>query len=199
MRTIQERTGIARILNLSPQILAFACWLIFTLVYMVPMSVAAADNPSGATAKKNGQTLEMLIETALVNRGFKPVQYSIWSQKPQTYPARVVLKNVPYKTIYEKKGRTEFVLKGPNLGGDIRIEAKWQQASGSLDERLPYLYLNASRFDTMPEAHVVIVIDGSGWRDGAIKWLRNAAQNAPQGKHIEVMDLGQFLAWTNRL
>jgi len=38
---------------------------------------------------------------------------------------------------------------------------------------------SAWNFETMPEAHVVIVIDGEDWREGALAWLRNAAQNPP--------------------
>ena len=44
----------------------------------------------------------------------------------------------------------------------IRIECKWQQSSGSVDEKLPYLFLNAK--DCMPEKDIMIIIDGKGWK-----------------------------------
>jgi hypothetical protein len=45
-------------------------------------------------------------------------------------------------------------------GVHVRIECKWQQSAGSVDEKLPYLYLNA--IESMPEDHVIIVYGGGG-------------------------------------
>lgn len=159
----------------------------------------SSGGSSGLHAVKNGQALESIIETTLAGRGFSAVNYLTWRQNPDAHSADVLLKNVPYTTVYGTQGRTEFVLKSTRLPGPIRIEAKWQQTPGSTDERLPYLYLNASRFDTMPEAHVIIVIDGQGWRAGALNWLRKTAQIAPEGKQIKVMNLQQFVSWANQL
>jgi len=56
----------------------------------------------------------------------------------------------------------------------IRIECKWQQVKGSVDEKLPYLYLNT--IEAMPENTIMILIDGAGWKTGAVKWLKDAVQ-----------------------
>jgi SepF-like predicted cell division protein (DUF552 family) len=53
-----------------------------------------------------------------------------------------------------------------------RIECKWQQTAGSVDEKLPYLYLNT--IEAMPEDQIMIIIDGAGWKKGAVDWLRRA-------------------------
>lgn len=57
---------------------------------------------------------------------------------------------------------------------EIRIECKWQQAAGSVDEKLPYLYLNT--IEAMPENSIMILIDGAGWKAGAIQWLKDAVK-----------------------
>lgn len=173
------------------------CALAPSLVLSPPLR--ADDGASGARAVTNGQALERLIESAIVARDFTAVSHADWAAKPSAYPTDVLVKNAPFTTVYGSQGHTEFVVKSPRLNGDIRIEAKWQQTPGSVDEKLPYLYLNASRFDAMPEAHVIIVIDGAGWREGALAWLRQAAQTPPPGKRIDVFDLAQFLAWANTL
>jgi hypothetical protein len=147
----------------------------------------------------NGLALENLIERSIIPHGFTPVNYAEWSAQPKAYPRDLLLKSVPFTTVYGSLGLTEFVLKSPRLRSDVRIEAKWQQAAGSTDEKLPYLYLNASSFDAMPEAHVIIVIDGAGWRKSALKWLRRTAQRPPPGKRIDVFNLNQFRTWASTL
>jgi len=155
--------------------------------------------PNKANAALHGQSLERIIETTLSARGFSPVRHRDWAKDPAAHPEHLLLLDAPYTTIYGGKGRTEFVLKSPRLSADIRIEAKWQQSRGSTDEKLPYLFVNAATSAAIPEQRVVIVIDGPGWRPGAVAWLRRAAAHAPDGKRIDVMDLGQFMAWSNSL
>lgn len=52
----------------------------------------------------------------------------------------------------------------------------------------------------MPEKHIVVVIDGKGWKTGAIPWLKEAAANrkyttsANSDKKIEVLSLTEFMA-----
>ncbi len=71
--------------------------------------------------------------------------------------------NVPFTTIYQHGGNTEFRLISERYNMDIRIECKWQQVAGSVDEKLPYLYLNC--IEAMPEKHIIIIIDGDGWKN----------------------------------
>ena len=48
----------------------------------------------------------------------------------------------------------------------------------------------------MPEQHVIIVIDGPGWREGALAWLRHAAAEQDV-KRIDVFSLAEFLVDVN--
>jgi len=149
----------------------------------------------------SGNLLEQTVKTVCKQKGFTILKYSDWKQNPEKYSAELLLTNVPYETIYKHAGKTEFLLKSARYGLEIRIECKWQQVAGSVDEKLPYLYLNS--LEAMPEKHIVVVIDGKGWKKGAIPWLKEAAAKrkyttpATADKKIEVLSLAEFMTWAN--
>lgn len=149
----------------------------------------------------SGNLLEQTVKTVCQQKGFKILRYSQWKKNPEKYGQELLLTNVPYETIYKHYGKTEFLLKSARYGLEIRIECKWQQVAGSVDEKLPYLYLNS--IEAMPEKHIVVVIDGEGWKAGAIPWLKEAAAkrkyttSATAQKKIEVLSLTEFMTWAN--
>ncbi|MBL8029241.1 MAG: 4-diphosphocytidyl-2C-methyl-D-erythritol kinase [Fibrobacteres bacterium] len=155
----------------------------------------------GSIASGQGKVLEENIITTFIRKGFTPVMWSEWNKDNSKYGEELLLKNVPFKNLYGHDGYTEFLLLSKRYNTEIRIECKWQQSSGSVDEKFPYLYLNC--IEAMPEKHVVIVIDGGGARDGAIKWLKNAAEKGlyrreeNKDKKIDVVTLSEFIQWTN--
>jgi hypothetical protein len=57
----------------------------------------------------------------------------------------------------------------------------------------------------MPETHIVIVIDGEGFKNGSKVWLREAVEQKKytsainKNKTIEVFSLTEFITWANRL
>lgn len=155
----------------------------------------------GSKGNKTGNVLESTVVSVLQKHGFTVVPYKAYRYSSEEYRKEVLLTNVPYQTIYDHKGKTEFLLISERLGLKIRIECKWQQSSGSVDEKLPYLYLNALR--AMPEDKIMIIIDGKGWKEGAIQWLKNAvntkkyADYTGTNKEIMVFTLMEFLTWAN--
>ena len=155
----------------------------------------------GRTANIQGRTLESAIINIMSQKGFDVVPYRDWEKRPGQYSGELLLKNVPYETLYGHRGSTEFKIVSGKYG-DYRIECKWQQTSGSVDEKFPYLYLNC--IEKMPEENIIVVVDGSGAKHGAVEWLKNAAERKlytgelNRGKNIRVMNLAEFLAWANR-
>lgn len=85
------------------------------------------------------------------------------------------MENCPFKNIYHHDGNTEFLLKPKRFNCEIRIECKWQQSNGSVDEKFPYLYLNC--IEAMPEKGIVIIVDGDGAKAGAITWLQETVKS----------------------
>jgi uncharacterized protein (DUF952 family) len=155
----------------------------------------------GGYANSSGSVLERMIREVMASKGFEVIPYSKYVKHPERYGKELLLQNVPYTTIYEHPGKTEFLLISAEYDLRIRIECKWQQSSGSVDEKFPYVYLNA--VEAMPEQDIFIVIGGSGAKKGAVEWLQHAAQQrrygaAEAGKNIRVMTLEQFIAWANR-
>lgn len=155
----------------------------------------------GHLANRSGNTLETTVKATLASKGFEIVRYREWLKKPDKYGDDLVLCNVPFETVYNHKGNTEFLIKSATYDLEVRVECKWQQSSGSVDEKYPYLYLNC--VEKMPEQEIIIIVDGGGAKPGAIAWLRVAAENnlyqdEQNPKNIHVMNLSDFLIWVNK-
>lgn len=155
----------------------------------------------GTKGNITGNQLEVALQTVLNGKGFVIAQYSDWLKNPAKYGDELLLKNVPFKTIYKHKGKTEFLLLSPKYNFNMRIECKWQQVAGSVDEKLPYLYLNT--IEAMPEKEIMILIDGGGWKEGAIEWLKSAVKDKKytteknDDKSIKIFSLTEFFTWAN--
>ena len=155
----------------------------------------------GTKTNITGNQLEMTVKTVLASKGFEIVSYIDWNKKAENYTDELLLVNVPFVTIYGHKGKTEFLLKSKKYNLELRIECKWQQVAGSVDEKLPYLYLNA--IEAMPEKDIIILIDGEGWKAGAIQWLKEAVEGNKyttvfnHGKNIRIFTITEFFTWAN--
>ncbi len=155
----------------------------------------------GKSANITGNQLEKAVQTVLLDKGFEIEMYRKWEKNPENYGKELLLKNVPFRTIYGHKGNTEFLLLSEKYDLRIRIECKWQQSAGSVDEKLPYLYLNT--IEAMPEKNIMILIDGDGFKTGAKEWLRNAVKEKlytteeNNDTNVMVFSLAEFFTWAN--
>jgi hypothetical protein len=155
----------------------------------------------GSRAARQGRNLETLILPIFQNKNFEVVSYSAWSKKKESYGDKLLLKHVPYTTIYGHPGYTEFLVRSLPHKLNVRIECKWQQSSGSVDEKLPYLYLNC--IEAMPETDIIIIAGGGGMKQGAIPWLKTTVLtkkyllNSVLNKNIQVFTIDEFLRWAN--
>ncbi|MCX7929007.1 MAG: 4-diphosphocytidyl-2C-methyl-D-erythritol kinase [Patescibacteria group bacterium] len=156
----------------------------------------------GTKSNITGNQLEAAVKTVLTGKGFELLNYRVWEKNKKKYGEELLLENVPFTTIYKHKGNTEFLLISKKYDLSIRIECKWQQVAGSVDEKLPYLYLNT--IEAMPENLIMILIDGAGWKSGAIKWLKDAViqkkytTEETKNKEILVFSLAEFFTWANK-
>lgn len=155
----------------------------------------------GTKSNVSGSQLEEAIKQVLIGKGFRVVKYKDYETNPHYFQEELLLEDVPYTSIYGHKGKTEFLLFSKKYNLQIRIECKWQQTPGSVDEKLPYLYLNA--IESMPEKDILLIIDGDGWKKGAIEWLENAVKSRKYmkfgaEKNILVLDLKKFFTWANK-
>jgi hypothetical protein len=138
----------------------------------------------GTKANKSGLKLESQVENLIIKN------LKVDSEYASRYKSRednedILLKNVPYTNIYgNTKCRSEFVLCYKSR--KVRIECKTQHSAGSVDEKLPYLYMNFTQ--TIPESEAIIVIEGNGFKQGAKEWLKTNCK----GTKVKVMDLSEF-------
>lgn len=130
----------------------------------------------GARASRNGRTAEHVIADILTRHA---VAYQ------RQHPIGTGIYGTPI--------RADFYL--PTLIGfpdGLVIESKWQDVGGSADEKLPYLVANIIERYPCP---TIVVIDGGGFRAGALAWLRTKVDGV---RLYAVYSLTQFMSWTNR-
>lgn len=157
----------------------------------------------GGIANKQGRVLEDTVVSLFARHGFKEVRHSQWLRQGGKFGDEVLIRDAPYTSIYGHRAKTEFLAISRRLGRTIRIECKWQQSAGSVDEKFPYLYLNC--VNAMPEDEIVIIVDGGGAKELAVRWLKEAAesgwllQDKEGRKRISVMSLTEFITWANRV
>ena len=145
---------------------------------------------------KTGANLEQFVENLILPFGYKKISHKEWD-KTQDRTKKYLVTNVPYTSIYETKCRTEFSIINPTR--NIRIECKWQQVSGSVDEKFPYMYLNAVH--CWPEKEIILLVDGNGYKPKALEWLKQSVINKSYcentDKCIRVFQMADFMAWVN--
>ena len=163
-------------------------------------------NSQGSTANKNGKIFEQIMVPLFQNHGFAVVTEADIKNDPLIIAGfnRYVIHNASFTTIYNQIGRTEYVIvdgaAGPNIR-KVRVEAKWQQSKGSVDEKYPYMLLNG--IYQYPEHEIIFVVDGNGYKPGARQWLKDKIDNNwldyknTVHKDIKLMTIAEFLTWFN--
>ncbi len=153
----------------------------------------------GTTANKNGKIFEDTLIPLFSNHGYQIIKNKDLKKFDVENLDKYVVLNAPFETIYNHRGKTEFVLVNRSMEKKIRIECKWQQAAGSVDEKFPYLYLNAVK--KYEEEDIIILLDGGGYKDGARQWLENAIHSNwenDQNKNIKLLSLNEFIVYFNK-
>ncbi len=157
----------------------------------------------GAQANLNGKVFEEMMIPIFKANGFEIFNESQLNKdkKLQEHLSSIdkyVIKNASYITIYNEGGRTEFLIIYKER--KIRVEAKYQASPGSVDEKYPYMLLNG--IYKYPEKEVIFVVDGGGYKIGALAWLREQINNnwldyKQKGKDIKLMSIVEFVNWFN--
>lgn len=144
------------------------------------------ETTQGYEANHSGKFLESVIESEFRAR---KVDVASWNESEGTlslFYQRRLLTRVPYTSIYGCNSHSEFVYLHQASALQVRIECRWQEGAGSVDEKFPYLLENAR--DAMPERNVWLVVDGGGARPDAVAWLRKRASQEPS-KRIRVYSM----------
>lgn len=134
----------------------------------------ARAKTQGGKAVESGRALEQVVR----------LYFQLARVFTEKVEGRYLEGNVPYTNIYGGKSRSEFVYRNTRSGRTVRIECRYQGSSGSVDEKMPYLFMNA--VFAMPEKEIWLVLGGDGARECATSWLKRQAE-ACKVKKIRVL------------
>lgn len=139
----------------------------------------------GAEANASGLAWEGWVKTVAQRQGFTIQHYSKRTNcNIPEKERRIIWIQAPYKTIFHvlkkpSKAYSEFVIEC--AGELVRVECKWQAGAGSVDEKYPFMYLNAVL--TIEEPTVVFALGGAYFESGkgaeVKQWLIDACTNPP--------------------
>lgn len=132
----------------------------------------------GAKANRTGNTLERFVEQTLLSQGYLrvPDRGTAFDERT-TMPGKHFASQVPIgTTVYETRRRCDFLVLNPiTFPEGLVIECKWQQSSGSVDEKFPFLLLNIDR----SKIPTIVLLDGSGFKPAAKTWLLDQSKSHP--------------------
>ncbi len=154
----------------------------------------------GGRANSSGNVLETTIEGTLLGHGYSAIDcnlpkkqrlgFLLSCNKLQKRYARQVYIG---QGIYDTNIYVDFYIIGSSsISSGLIIECKWQQAGGSVDEKLPYLNLNIQYCYPVP---AIVLIDGGGMKPKAVSWL--SAQTALNQNLLAVHNISSFIKWSN--
>lgn len=128
-------------------------------------------------------------------------------EKASSTGDRYVIRNYPHASLYGTGGKKEALIVAPasdgfieEEGGEVRIivEAKYQESSGSVDEKLPYIW-HALLVSEVP--NWVVILDGKYWKTNrgkaAVLWLKG--HDSPEGRRLRVTDQRGFIEMARSL
>jgi hypothetical protein len=133
--------------------------------------------------------------------GFVPLPNRVFQGLPEL-PDRYVVKRYPHPSLWGTPGVKEALIVSkdatyllvPSDDGFTRVlmEAKWQEGAGSVDEKLPYVWLS---FLESVIPNWILVLDGNYWNrnaraKAAISWAK--AQVAPPDRTWNVVNRRGF-------
>ena len=155
---------------------------------------------SGAKANWNGKMFEDFVHDHLIRNGWTFIEsrYLHKEAKSITHFKPDLLDEdlekwftTQYKlteTIYKNPWKVDFLLHDERTKKTLVIECKWQQSSGSVDEKYPYLVRNIKEKSPYP---CLVLLDGDGYKPAAKEWLKSEVDK----KLIGVLSMSEFVKW----
>lgn len=132
----------------------------------------------GGRANSNGRNAERIIESALY-------QYA-----PH---AEIVPQALLGKSLFGGDLKIDLYVCGlATFPNGLAVESKWQESSGTADEKLTYLVANIKACYPCP---AIIVAGGGGARPSAIRWLKEQVDGTSL---IAVLNIEEFMKWCSR-
>ncbi len=150
------------------------------------------SDTGGAKANRTGQSLEEFVSDTLKKHGYQKINDKKVFRQAHRGADPIFASQYPLgKTIYGTEHKCDFILYHPDKFPDnLVIEVKWQQTSGTVDEKYPYLVENLRKYGNAS----IIILDGGGYKPGAEKWLRDQTDDKDI---LHVFNMSEFQTWAN--
>jgi len=162
---------------------------------------------SGAKANWNGKMFEDFVHDHLVRNGWTFIENRYLSNLDITKGKKSIAHS-KYElfdddrvgerwfttqckltdTIYNNSWKVDFLLHDERMKKSLVIECKWQQSSGTVDEKYPYLVRNIKEKSPYP---CLVLLDGDGYKPAAKEWLKSEVDK----KLIGVLSMSEFVKW----
>ena len=145
----------------------------------------------GKQANITGSNLERFISGLVEQAGYRLTDATLFkSLKCMEQP--IYAKQFPIgHDLYGRNRKCDFILYHPTKHpNNLVIESKWQQTSGSAEEKLPFLFLTIQHSKT----NTSVVLDGSGFSKNAERWLRSKEGDS---NLQQVFNMQQFQKFAN--
>lgn len=146
---------------------------------------------SGLTAIRNGKNLEAYIEYLIKKDGYTEVDKKRFDCFSKVSEQPIYSKQADVgKTIYDTTRNCDFIIFHPKkFKKNLIIECKWQQSSGSVDEKYPFLIQNIKLLNI----DTIIILDGKGYRVEAETWVKKQMSGCLKN----VVNVQEFLVMVN--
>jgi hypothetical protein len=137
------------------------------------MNSSSETTAGGTKANRTGDSLENFIEDILLRNGYE----EFVNHKKQVFFMRNTVGGKQYskhpwcgKSIYGIDRKCDFLVMNQEKFPDgLIIECKWQESSGSVDEKYPFMVFNIEKTGVP----TIVLVDGDGYRKQALKWLKD--------------------------
>lgn len=116
----------------------------------------------------DNKAIKGVISNILEEHGYEILTSPQLEKKKET-PSKYVLTKAKYKSIYNHDTSSDFLIVNFETNLRLRVDVKFQKSSGSVDEKLPYFYLNSVITHT---DDVLFIVEGDGFKRGAKLWLK---------------------------
>ena len=152
--------------------------------------IDSAFSKDAFNASQSGRRLETLIAGIFRQADVEIKRASDFEEVPKVSKPgdHFVVRNAPYRSIYGHAARIEFLLF--LNGASYLIETKRMSVSGSVDEKLPLVWLNAKH--NQRDHQFLLIVDGDGWKPEARAWIEARARSY---EGFDVMGVEGFKIW----
>lgn len=156
-----------------------------------------------AMAANSSKEFNQEVKSLFERHNFQVVSYSKYHKNPDKYQGRVLLTRVPYTSVFDRKGWTDYLAIDKNKNVEIRLESIFQKPRSLQDYKVQNWFIHA--VDRFPEKRQYIVLgnpDGADrvW-DDAKNWVAKSleekrfiatAEEANKAKEIKTFSLSEL-------